>query len=62
MLVGEHIHAHHDEIVTSHDIDAQELQETNLDVNRVADATASQNGDGGRTTPQADNTNTTDMV
>lgn len=62
MLVGEHVHAHHDEINTAHDRVSQEFQETNLNVNGVVDAAASQCGDGGRTTPQADNTNTTDIV
>ena len=62
MLVGEHIHAHHDEIDTAHDRAAQELQETNQDVNGMVDVAASQNGGGGRTIPQADNINTTDIV
>ena len=62
MLVGEHIHARHDEIDTAHDIVAQKPQETNPDANGMVDAAASQNGGGGRTMPPADNTNTTDIV
>ena len=62
MLVGEHIHAHRDGIDTAHDRTAQELQETNQDVNGMVDVAASQNGGGGRTVPQADNINTTDIV
>lgn len=60
MLIDEHIDAHHDEIDTTRDMVTQETSpDANNDINT---SSMDPNGERGRTTPQLDNTNTTDIV
>jgi len=60
VLIDEHIDAHHDEIDTTRDMVTQETSpDANNDINT---SSMDPNGERGRTTPQLDNTNTTDIV